>query len=68
MVKLPASSLQLRPPERVLVGDDGKFLSPNIVALEECRLKREEEVQVGDEDKGTLRSVSYTHLTLPTKA
>lgn len=39
------------------VGDDGKFLSPNIVALEECRLKREEEVQVGDEDKGTLRSV-----------
>jgi hypothetical protein len=38
-------------------GDDGKFLSPDIVVLEECRLKREEEVQVGDEDKGTLRSV-----------
>ena len=39
------------------MGNESKFLSADIVVLEECRLKREEEVQVGDEDKGTLRSV-----------
>jgi len=49
-------SLKNMPYSRFL-GSESKFASPHIVVLEECRLKREVEVQVGDSAKGTLRSV-----------
>lgn len=44
-------------PDSRFMGSKSKFGSPHIVAFEECRLKREVEVQVGDSAKGTLRSV-----------